>query len=296
MDDWTEEVADDDVRCVTTPHGHRPRRGRPRRRCADLARRLEGASKPVLVAGPDVDASGAWDLAIALAEKQRLGVWASPAPGGGRLGFPEGHPNFQGTLPPGIGAVASTLEGDDLILVVGSSVFPYYPYIPGPPLPEGAELVAITSDPDEAARAPMGDAIVADVKLTLASAAGRGRRRATASRRRPSATRRRSRTPTRSAPAPCTRRSTRRCPTTASSCSSRRRARWRCATGCGSRGPGSYYFCAGGGLGYGLQRRHRRAARPARPPGGLRARRGLGPVRGVGLLDGGRLPACRSRS
>jgi benzoylformate decarboxylase len=51
-------------------------------------------------------------------------------------------------------------------------VFPYYPYIPGPPLPEGAELVAITSDPDEAARAPMGDAIVADVKLTLEALLG----------------------------------------------------------------------------------------------------------------------------
>ena len=58
-------------------------------------------------------------------------------------------------------------RGRDLILVVGSSVFPYYPNIPGPLLPEGAELVEITSDPDEAARAPMGDAIVADVKLTL---------------------------------------------------------------------------------------------------------------------------------
>ena len=29
--------------------------------------------------------------------------------------------------------------------------------------------MAITSDPDEAARAPMGDAIVADVKLTVES-------------------------------------------------------------------------------------------------------------------------------
>jgi benzoylformate decarboxylase len=46
-------------------------------------------------------------------------------------------------------------------------VFSYYPNIPGPLLPEGTELMAITSDPDEAARAPMGDAIVADVKLTL---------------------------------------------------------------------------------------------------------------------------------
>src|SRR5436190_2224161 len=49
----------------------------------------------------------------------------------------------------------------------GSSVFPYYPNIPGPLLPEGARLVVITSDPDEAARAPMGDALVADVRLTL---------------------------------------------------------------------------------------------------------------------------------
>ena len=53
------------------------------------------------------------------------------------------------------------------MLVAGSSVFPYYPNIPGPLLPEGAALVAITNDPDEAARAPMGDAIVADVALTL---------------------------------------------------------------------------------------------------------------------------------
>src|SRR5919107_4034865 len=168
MDDWTEEVADDDVRWSTT-RTVTGRAGADPAVVADLARRLEGARRPVMVADPDVDASGAWDLAIALAEKQRLGVWASPAPGGGRLGFPEGHPNFQGTLPPGIGAVASTIEGADLILVAGSSVFTYYPYIPGPPLPGDAALVAITSDPDEAARAPMGDAIVAAVRLTLAA-------------------------------------------------------------------------------------------------------------------------------
>src|SRR5262249_29691565 len=134
---------------------------------AALARRLEAAKSPVLVAGPDVDASGAWDAAVALAERQNLPVFASPPTGGGRLGFPEGHPNFRGVLPPAVGPVAETLRGRDLILVAGSSVFPYYPNLPGPLLPEDAELVVITSDPDEAARAPMGEAIVADVKLTL---------------------------------------------------------------------------------------------------------------------------------
>jgi benzoylformate decarboxylase len=166
MDDWYAEVEEADVReaigrtvtgrAVADPEAVRA-----------LAERLDAAANPVLVAGPDIDASGGWDAAVALAERQRLPVWATPAPGGGKLGFPEGHPNFRGVLPPAIGPVGQTLEGHDLILVAGSSVFPYYPHIPGPLLPEGAKLVAITSDPDEAARAPMGDAIVADVKLTL---------------------------------------------------------------------------------------------------------------------------------
>jgi benzoylformate decarboxylase len=119
------------------------------------------------VAGPDIDASGAWDTAVALAEKQRLSVWASPATGGSRLGFPENHPQFRGILPPAIGALSETLKGHDLVLVVGSSVFPYYPYLPGPLLPEGASLTVMTSDPGEAARAPMGDAILGDVGLGL---------------------------------------------------------------------------------------------------------------------------------
>jgi benzoylformate decarboxylase len=138
---------------------------------ATLAERLNAAANPVLVAGPDIDASGGWDSAVTLAERQRMPVFSTPAPGGGRLGFPEGHPNFRGVLPPAIGPVAETLKGYDLILVVGSSVFPYYPNIPGPLLPDGAELVQITSDPDEASRAPMGEAIVADVGLTLAALA-----------------------------------------------------------------------------------------------------------------------------
>jgi benzoylformate decarboxylase len=136
-----------------------------------LASRLEQGKRPALVAGPDIDASGGWGYAVKLAEKQRLPVWASPATGGSRLGFPESHPNFLGTLPPAIGPVSETLKEYDLVLVAGSSVFPYYPNIPGPLLGDGTELVAITSDPSEASRAPMGDAIVGDVGLALAQLA-----------------------------------------------------------------------------------------------------------------------------
>jgi len=166
MDDWRAEVDDGDVR-------HAIARSVSGRSVADpaavssVADRLANAKNPAMVAGPDVDASGGWDAAVLLAEQQRLPVWATPAPGGGRIGFPEGHPNFRGTLPPAIGPLGQMLEGHDLVLALGTSIFPYYPYIAGPLLPDGTDLVAVTSDPDEAARAPMGDAIVADVKLTV---------------------------------------------------------------------------------------------------------------------------------
>jgi benzoylformate decarboxylase len=165
MDDWNEEADGESAHVIERVA--EPRMGPDPAAIESLAQRLNAASSPVLVAGPDIDASGAWEDAVALAERQKLPVFASPAPGGGRLGFPESHPLFQGALPPAIGPVTETLKGRDLILVVGSSVFPYYPYIPGPLLPEGASLVAITSDPDEAARAPMGDVILADPALAL---------------------------------------------------------------------------------------------------------------------------------
>jgi benzoylformate decarboxylase len=166
MDDWGAEADDAEVarlraRRVDGRAGADPAAVRA------LARRLEAARAPVLIAGPGIDAAGAWHTAVALAERQRLPVLATPAPGGGRLGFPEGHPFFRGILPPAIGPAGQALEGHDLVLVAGSSVFPYYPYLPGAALPDGTALVAITDDPDEAARAPMGDALVADVGLTL---------------------------------------------------------------------------------------------------------------------------------
>jgi benzoylformate decarboxylase len=166
MDDWDADVDEGAIphQLGRTVAGRAPAGPSAVR---ELAGRIEAAGAPALVVGPDCDSPGAWEAAIALAERQQMAVWATPAPGGGRIGFPEDHPAFQGILPPAIGPVGETLAPYDLVLAVGTSVFPYYPNIPGPLLPEGAALVAITSDPDEAARAPMGDAIVADVGLTL---------------------------------------------------------------------------------------------------------------------------------
>jgi len=166
MDDWAAEADPEGARQAIARSVDGRAAAAPDR-VAELARRLANASNPVLIAGPDIDASGGWKHAVALAERQRLPVWAIPATGGGRLGFPEDHDSFRGVLPPAIGPISETLVGHDLILVAGASVFAYYPYIPGDLLPAGAELVVVTSDPEEAARAPMGEAIVADVALTL---------------------------------------------------------------------------------------------------------------------------------
>ncbi len=172
MDDWYADVrTEEEVRHQTTrvvsggaglPDGPS---------IASIARRLVEAANPALVAGPDIDASGGWDAAVRLAEAARLPVYATPATGGGRLGFPESHPLFQAILPPAVQPLGEALAPHDFVLAVGTSIFPYYPNIPGPLLAEGTSLMAITSDPDEAARAPMGDAIVADVGLTLAALA-----------------------------------------------------------------------------------------------------------------------------
>jgi benzoylformate decarboxylase len=166
MDDWNAELEPVEFERQIARRVRAPVQPAPSEIEA-LAARLSSARAPAFVAGPDIDASGGWDAAVALVERQRLPVWAAPATNGSRIGFPENHPAFQGILPPAVGPVGETLAAYDLVLVAGSSVFPYYPNVPGELLAPGTELIAITNDPDEAARAPMGDALVADVALTL---------------------------------------------------------------------------------------------------------------------------------
>jgi benzoylformate decarboxylase len=130
-----------------------------------LADRLAAARNPALVVGAEVVAGGGWQAAVALAERGRLAVFAAPTEG--RASFPEDHPAFRGTLVPAMAGVSAQLAGHDLVLVAGAPVFKYYPYIPGPFLPDGASLVLVTDDPDEAARAVAGDAILGDPAAAL---------------------------------------------------------------------------------------------------------------------------------
>jgi benzoylformate decarboxylase len=125
-----------------------------------LRDRLAAAQNPVMVAGPDIDTPAGWDGAVRLAEKLSLPVLVAPSPP--RCPFPTRHPNFRGLLPGSIPAVASHFDGHDLIVAFGAPIFRYHEFADGDYLPAGAELWAVTSDPDEAARAPVGHILIGD--------------------------------------------------------------------------------------------------------------------------------------
>jgi benzoylformate decarboxylase len=159
LDDW-HQPADPppQVRTVATRFAPDPARLR------EFAGILADSRDPVLVLGAAVDRADGWPAAVALAERLRCPVWSAPAPE--RAVFPEDHPPFQGVLPFAIGPLAERLRGHDTVLVVGAPVFRYYPHVPGDHLPPGARLLHVTDDPGEAARAPVGDSLLGDARLT----------------------------------------------------------------------------------------------------------------------------------
>ena len=111
-----------------------------------FADRISASRRPALVFGPEVDRSGGWDAAIALAEKLRAVGLRGPAAGPCLL--PGGPPLFCGPLGMSVKTISDRLAGHDLAVVIGAEVFRYYPYVPGDYLPAGTELLQITADPE----------------------------------------------------------------------------------------------------------------------------------------------------
>ena len=223
----------------------------------------------------------------------------APPTGGGRIGFPEDHPAFQGMLPPAVGpARARRSPAYDLVLVAGSSVFPYYPNIPGDAARRGRRA---GRDHERSRRGRARADGRRDRRRRRADAARAGRRR-WASRPTASAAAR--------APEPeplATRRAAELGGDVHAALAERlprgRDRRARVAVEHGRAAQPAAPLAARLLL---LQRRRRarlrarrrrrRAARAARAPGRLRARRGLGAVRDHGA-SGRRPPTtCRSRS
>ncbi len=130
-----------------------------------FATRIEKAKKFGIILGQEVDRSLGWDAAIKFAEVLQVPVYQAPL--AERAVFPETHPLYKGPLPIARGPLSTKFAEFDLVLVVGAEVWRYYPYVAGPVVPPGLELLHITNDPHDAASALVGDSLLSDAKLAL---------------------------------------------------------------------------------------------------------------------------------
>ncbi len=160
LDDWDQPALGEAVvRTVSDRFAPDPAR------LAQFAERIRNSKNPALVYGQEIERSGGWDEGIKFAEQLRAPVFLAPL--AELASFPQTHPQFQGMLPMAIGPLSKRLKGHDLVIVIGAPIFRYYPYIGGDYLPEGAELLQITSDQADAGAAAVGDSLLANAKLAL---------------------------------------------------------------------------------------------------------------------------------
>ncbi|MGH8973008.1 MAG: thiamine pyrophosphate-binding protein [Acidimicrobiia bacterium] len=126
-----------------------------------------------IVVGDEVAAAGALPEMVAVAEATGARVFGAPLHS--NLDFPTDHPLWSGMLG-GLGlsaaSVAGTLSGFSRVFVVGAKAFLVYPWTPASPLPPGVELLHLDADPSQVARdLPTRFGTVGDVKASLAALA-----------------------------------------------------------------------------------------------------------------------------
>ena len=130
-----------------------------------VAGALARSARPALVVGAGVDRDGAFEEAVALAERHRARVWVAPM--SARCGFPESHPLFAGFLPADRDGIRALLADHDVVVVAGAPVFSYHVEGEGPHLCGDTELFQLIDDPATAAWTPLGTSVVTSIRLAL---------------------------------------------------------------------------------------------------------------------------------
>ena len=121
-------------------------------RLDELADRLASTDRDrlAIVLADEVAASGGIDAAVAVAEA--LGVAVYGAPLHSNTVFPPRHPLWVGDLPPNASSINKALGSLERVLYVGGRVLMTYPYTPGPALPEHVELLHLSPDAHQLGR------------------------------------------------------------------------------------------------------------------------------------------------
>lgn len=128
---------------------------------------LLDAQTPIIICGDGVAESGGQDELVQLAELTGAAVHSTFA---AELPFPSQHPQYAGLLNVVAPAMLKgQLSTADVILAVGTSVFPLLFPITESPFPEGAKVVHIDLDPWEVGKNwPVDVGLMADPRAALA--------------------------------------------------------------------------------------------------------------------------------
>jgi benzoylformate decarboxylase len=132
----------------------------------ELANRLQAAGRVAIVAGDEVAASRAVPVLVSVAES--LGCKVHGAPLHSNVVFPTTHPLWANALPPVAVAIATTLAQYDVVLLVGGRAFTVYPFSPGPAVPTTVSLLHLSPDAHQLGRTwPTDLGLVGDPKASL---------------------------------------------------------------------------------------------------------------------------------
>jgi benzoylformate decarboxylase len=121
-----------------------------------------------IVAGDEVAASGGVRELVELAEALGAPVFGAALHSTGV--FPPTHPLYAGMLAPAAAAINAALSPFRRVLAVGGHTFMVYPYTPGSALPDTVELLHVSPDASRLGRTyPTRLGMVGDPKATLAA-------------------------------------------------------------------------------------------------------------------------------
>jgi benzoylformate decarboxylase len=173
MNDWDDPA--DALERVAAPLSVHLSEGFDERACAALTAQIDAAADPVLVVGARADDPEVWRALTLLAGRLGCPVWQEPF--GARAGFPQNSAHFAGHLPAGRAALRETLDGHDLVLVVGAPALRQFGYEPGPLFAAGTRVVVVTDDPGETVHSAADLAVVAPLAPLCDALANRVRER-----------------------------------------------------------------------------------------------------------------------
>ena len=122
----------------------------------DLAAALASADSVALVCGARVELDGAWDAAIALADRCDATVYSAPFEP--LPGFPTAHPRFAHSLPFTAVDIGRVLSRHSHVVVLGAPAVRVYPYSEGALVAPGTHVTVISDIEGDLAGVAIEDA------------------------------------------------------------------------------------------------------------------------------------------